>query len=386
MSSPGKYRAALAALVVARTGDILDIGAPVDRIKAMVDDKIGSYEPYSIEPRIALLEEGLDRAKAKGGEDFFDLFDALTQRGLVGSDYRRALASFVAARAGDIMDIGAPVARIKAMVEDKIGSYESYSIEPRIALLEAGLDRAKGSEDFFDLFDALAERGQGSDYRTALDGFAAARARDIMALAPSPGQIRRLERAIREPASAVKLLEAVLDGTEKTATAREFFAVFDALTMERNPSEAYANALADAAVANVKRIMRLGPSAAQLGRLALYVAIRPDVGVALLEETLERVRSAGDFEDILHVVVPAIDYSGRSRGAYKNFFIDNLDAILALPPGSEGGEEMLGLLGRFVEDSEIDRARVRKRRRRGTPGCAPATADLVSGNGGGSAP
>ena len=334
------------------------------------DDQMLRISGHVLRPgtNLALLEGRLDGAGRASGFLDIDLY----LPGEYHQDFLRAAGALFIARAGDIMDTGLSVAEIKAMVDTVDSSPEKVAV----AFLGAGLDRAGRSEDFFDLFDALVE-GPDESYRTLLDAFVAARARDIVALSPSPGQFRRLERNIRKPASAVKLLEAALDGEETTA--KVFFSVFDALTTVEKPSVKYADALGDFAIARVGRIMDVGPSAAQLGRLALYVARRPDVGVAILEEALGRARSVGDFADIVDAVAPGMKLGDRIRGDYRNFFVDNLDAVLALPPDSGRAEEMLEL-GRFVEEPEIGRALERRQRRIGS-GCAPAAAALVSPGG-----
>ena len=197
------------------------------------------------------------------------------------------------------------------------------------ARLTKALEGAKAASDFFDVFDDTVQGTHPRVHGSILGHFVTVHISSIMALGPSPKQLKNVRRYTTD--ASIILIGALLSSKRSG----EFFVVLDRVARQYNDKRSKRNIAMLISTSYAKDIMALRPSDIQLGRLIVYLD-EVDSTIALLEAGLKRVKSAKGFLDIFDKIFDSAWFnpSDELRRAFTKFIVDNADSIIALNPSA----------------------------------------------------
>ena len=191
------------------------------------------------------------------------------------------------------------------------------------ARLDSVLSNPKTAPHFFEAFQDAARGDLPERYRDILREFLSAKNEEIMALDPTPEQIKGLVGITHSTDVSINILQKALD---KGKNADEFFATFDAIAWP-SPFDEYRNALNKFFIDNADTLEKLPLSPEQIKYIERYV-LRIPTGIALLKGGLQRAEGdASQFFSTFKAVTSFDNPNHEYRDALNKFFIDNAEAI-----------------------------------------------------------
>ena len=178
---------------------------------------------------------------------------------------------------------------------------------------------------FFKVFQDAAREDLPESYRGILQEFLSTNIEAIMALDPTPKQLKGLIRVGHSTDASIKILQKALDEGD----AYKFLTIFDAIAIP-SPSDEYRDALDKLFVENAGMIGELPLSHKQIKLINEYIQ-RVGVGIMLLEMGLKQAQgNAQQFFAAFNAIAvpsPNEDY----QLALSKFFTDNAETIEELP-------------------------------------------------------
>ena len=214
--------------------------------------------------------------------------------------------------------------RIGGDEQAKILEFLAPSLKAQLGSI---LSNPKTAPHFFEVLQDAARGDLPKGYRNILQEFLLAKNEEIMALNPTPKQIKGLLKIDHSTGISIKVLQEALDRGEN---ADEFFAAFEAIALPSPPKE-YLDSLNEFFTGNAEEIGKLPFSPEQVKHIERYINRMP-TGIMLLERGLKRAEGdANRFFAIFKAVTSFDNPNEKYQIALSKFFTGNAEEIGKLP-------------------------------------------------------
>ena len=247
---------------------------------------------------------------------FFEVLqDAI--RGNPPQVYRGALEKFFFANIKTIMALDPSLEQFKDL------SKAIYSTDNPTKILQKALNKGKGADEFFAIFNTIAISSPDDKYLDTLETFFIDNNDAIEKLSFSIEQVERISNYVQRAVTSTVLLKGGLNRAEGDAD--KFFEVFNAVARP-SPDHIYKNCLDVFFTNNANPLATLPFSIEQIKRISRYIN-RLSTSIMFLKEGLRRARGDGNkFFEVFNAI------HGHSttkpyKAALQNFFTSNADVF-----------------------------------------------------------